>query len=88
MTSTLESRIEGILETLLHAERGAYTGSSTSQRLGRRSGRVRPSQQRSPSPGMSGSGKRPVAERVAEIIDHLHPDDYALLLERLEERRA
>ena len=81
MTSTLESRLERLAETLLHAERGAYTGSSTSRRS-----RSRVSARRSPGAGMS--GHTGVAEQVAGIIEALHPDDLEALVRRLDERRA
>ena len=76
-----QSRIERIRETLLHAERGAFTG-------GNRSLKRRPTVRR---PG--GIGRSTIAQpttrvaEIADVINALDPDDYALLVERLEARK-
>ena len=83
MTSTLESRLRGIAEVLLHADRGAPPGGGTPSRLRNRL-RARSLSRRSPSPGMS--GHTGVAEQVAGIIEALHPDDLTALVDAVENR--
>ena len=82
MTTVLESRLARLTEVLLHAERGVRPLSGTALRLRNRTRSSRPR----PVSGMS--GHTGVAEQVAGIIEMMHPDDLAVLVRRLDERRV
>ena len=85
MTTVLESRLERLAE-VLHAGRGTTLASRT--RLSP-SAAARLRAKRSPSNARGGmSGHTGMAERVAEVVSALHPDDLEALVRMLEERRA